>query len=48
MVTTPYFFDILKELFNSFQTCGNGFSETINDSVDTDETVIAQILNQNH
>ena len=46
MVMTPYFFDILKELLNSFQTSGND-SETINGSLDTDETVIAQILNKN-
>ena len=41
MVMKPWFFDISKEQLNTFQTCYNGFWE--NGSVDTDETVIAQI-----
>ena len=45
MVITPYFFDIFKELLHSFQSMIMD-SETM-DSVDTDETVTANILNEN-
>ena len=44
MVLTPKMFNILKEVLNSFVVMD---SETINGSVDTDETVFAKILNKN-